>query len=383
MVSQSLRDLPVVRDSPAARAYGSLFALLFASLALEFVIVRGVDTVSMLVPDVFDPQIAGAVVYALLGIVAVGAVYGVLRARRPARARVERHDVVQLGGVTAMLLLVAAYLLHGAADVPVFPGDVLTSVLRAGLAMGLLAFAYARACGFDVRYEFPNREAVPLGGAAVALASITGVGVFVISTAPDDPLLSSGVLGQFGPRLSAELLAWRVLIPGVCSGIGMGLLYNGAVQERLRGRLGPVDATAAVTPLVGVLGWAFVAGGVANSAGAVAVALAAVALLSLLAAAIAVQGVRLVARRLDADVTPVVAASVGVAVVAVPLAGLAVVDRSAAGIAVGGVTVTVVAAVASVAYERSRSVWLPVLAFGSYQVFGNTELLLALVAFLR
>lgn len=132
-----------------------------------------------------------------------------------------------------------------------------------------------------------------------------------------------------------------------------------------------------------MLGWAFVASGVANGVAVVTVALAAVVLLSLLGAAIAVRAVRPVARRLGGDVTPIVAASVGVAVVAVPLAGLVGIDRSAASIAVGGVTVTVVAAVAGVAYERSRSVWLPVLAFGSYQVFGGTELLLALVAFLR
>jgi len=381
MVSQPLRKLPVVRDSPVARAYGSLFALLFASQVLEFLFVGGVAFVSQLVPNVLDPQVAGAVVYAVLGMAAFAGMYGVVRTRRPQKARAERHEVTQIGGVTAMLLLVAAYLLHGVTDVPVFPGQVLTSLLVASVAMGVPAFAYAKACEFDVHLDFPGRDAVPLAGVILTLSAITGLAQFAVAVAPGNPLLTDGVVGRFGPQLSAGLLAWRVVVPGVCVGLGMGLLYNGAVQERLREWLGPAGATAAVTALVGVLEWAFVAGGLTPSAVGVVGALAAVVLLSLLGAAVAVRSVRLGARRLDGEVTPVVAASVGVAVVAVPHAVLVGIDPSWAGLAVGGLAATVVVAIASVAYERSRSVWIPVLAFVSCQVFGNTELLLSLAQY--
>lgn len=378
MVSPSLRTLPVVRDSPAVRTYWSLFVLLLASQLLEYLIVRGVAFVSQLVPDVIDPRVAGAVVYAVLGAAAFAGTYGVVRARRPQEARAQRHEIAQFGGVTAMVLLAAAYLLHGATDVPVFPGQVLTSFLVGSVAMGVPAFAYANASEFDLHLDVPGRATVPLAGVVLALGAITGLGQFAVAVAPGNPLLTDDVVGRFGPRLSAGLLAWRVVVPGICISIGMALLYNGAVQERLRERLGPAGATAAVTALAGVLGWAFVAGGLTHSAVGMVGALAAVVLLSLLGAAIAVRSVRLIARRLDGGVTPVVAASVGVAVVAVPHAGLVGIDPSGATIAAGGLAATVVVAVASVAYERSRSVWIPALAFVSFQVVGDSDLLLAI-----
>ncbi|SFS06185.1 hypothetical protein SAMN05216559_2989 [Halomicrobium zhouii] len=382
MVPKSLRKLPVVQDSPAARTYGSLFVLLFASLLLEFLFVWGVDTVSMLVPDVFDPQVAGAVVYALLGMVALATAYGLIRARRPAGVTAERYVVVQVGGVATMLLLVASYLLHGVLDLPVFPGDVLTSLLTGGVAMGLLGFAYARAGEFEVRLGFPERESLPLAGVTVTLGATAGVAQFAASTAPGHPLLTDRIVGAFAPQLSAGMLAWRVVVPGVCIGVGMGLLYNGAVQERLRQRLDPVCATAAVPALVGVLGWAFVAVGLTNSAVAIVGGFATVVLLSLLWAAIGAWGVRPVARRLDVEATPVVGASIGVTVVAIPLAGLAAIHGPAPGVAAAGFALTIVAAVACVAYERSRTVWIPALAFVSFYVVGDNHLLLSLVQFL-
>lgn len=353
--------------------------MLLASELLRTLFAGGVDAVSRLVPDALDPQLVGAVVYAALGLVALAGLYAAVRRLYATDHGFERHELVQVAGVAAALLLVAGYLLHGTADVPVFPGDVVTSLTTGVGVMGVLALGYARAYSVDMRLESPGRDALPLVGAAVLVSAVAGVGQFAVTAALGNPRFGGVVIDVFVPRLSVGLIAWRVAVPGAFTAIGMGLLYNGAVQEALRDEPGAPEAVAAATALVGVLGWSPVANGLATGPTETLAALAATTLLSLIAAFLAARGVRPFARSLGVELTPAVAAAFAVLAVAVPLLGVAVVHRPTTGIAVAGVALTSVAAVAAVGYERSRSAWVPVTAFAAYLIVGDTELLLGLV----
>lgn len=383
MVPLSLSSENRAPASRATHVYGSLILVVLASELLGFLLAGGVAAVDARVPDALDPQLAGAVVYAALGLVALGVgLVAVRRLRRSAGERLEGHDVVQLGGVAAMLLLVFGYVLHGAADLPVFPGDVVSALLNGGVAMGVLGFLYASAWEVDVRLAVPDRDALPLAGATVLACAVTVIGQYAVLAATGDLARNAALAWEFGPRLSAGRFIWSVLLPGAFVGVGTAVLYNAAIQEVLRDYVGPAEAVAAVTALAGAIAWATTLMGLAASPVGSAAALASTVVLSVLAALLAARGVRFVTRTGAVTRTPVVAGAFGVFVLAFPLAGVAAFQSLAAGFVVTGVASAVVAGVAGVAYERSRSVWLPALAFTSHQVLGNYDLVLTVMGFL-
>jgi hypothetical protein len=75
--------------------------------------------------------------------------------------------------------------------------------------------------------------------------------------------------------------------------------------------------------------------------------------------------------------------AVDVAVVVLPLLGLAVTRASMAPLVASGDSFAVAAAVAAVGYERSRSAWVPALAFGTYLILVSPELAFPLAGPLR
>lgn len=382
MVFQSLQQLAAVRDRPAVREFGLLFLLLLASKVLQLLVPLAIEAVSDLMLEVFDPQLVGSAVYAMLGVTTLAAIYAVTRHLRTTQSGLKQHERLNLGGVTGILLLVCAYWLHGAADLPVFPGDVVTSLLTSAVAMGLPALIYARVREIDMRIEVPDRNAVSLVGGAAVMAALAGVGGMVAFTATVDTRIIMPIRGLGDPQLSASMLLLDVVLPGVFVGIGLGILYTGALQERLREYVSPAGAVAAVTALIGISSLEFRIGQ-PTTAVATAATVPAVVFLSLLAAFLVVWGTQSFSQSLDSELTPSVAASVSGLVVVLSLLGMSAVGLLTATFVLYAISFTVLAAIATVGYERSRSVWVPALAFASYQIVVDTDLALYLVRVLR
>lgn len=361
MALQTLQQVAPDDRRPPVREYGVLFVAVLVSLLLQALVGWSVDAAAEWLPRVLGPQLVGAVVYASLGTVALATMYGV--ARRLGRApRLGLEDRVSLVGVAALVLFVAAYRLHGGATVPVVPDGVVTALLSGGVLV-LVAVGYARLQEVDLRLEAPDREPLPVAGGVVLVAGLAGIGwVLAAATRVDTPLVLT-LGGATAPALPVDALG-RMVLDGILVGTGTALLYNGAIQERLRDRLGPAGAVAAATALVGG-SFVELRPFAPTDASSVVAGTTVVVLLALLAAAVATRTVRALPRVVGIEPTPLAGATVGAAAVVLPLAVL-VPLQSPAWWTVLYVATPVVAAAAAVGYERSRSVWIPALGFVAY-----------------
>lgn len=389
MSSSSASTPALSRVPPVVRGYGAVLLLLLASTVAQRLAVGAVEWTSGRTLLLLGPLLVGTVVYAVFGLAALAALYVVVRRLRPSVDPLERDELAAAGGTAAFLLSIAAYRLHLAADLPVFPATVVSPLLRGGVAMGALALGYARLRGIDVPLALPDRDARPVLGAAVltaALAGLVWVAALVLTLPWVGDTMSAGpVFGQFGSarRPSAGSVLLDGLLPGVFVGFGTALLYNGAVQGELRDRVGRSGAVAAVVALLGTLQWVVGPIGRLTSVTRPVVIAAGAAVVSVAAAALAVRVVRPLQRSGDAAVTPPLGAIAGALVAAGPLAVLATaVLYPPSTLAYVG-TFTAVAAVAAVGYERSRSVWVPALAFATYMAVANQEVALFLAGLLR
>ncbi|WP_135821980.1 hypothetical protein [Halostella litorea] len=370
MVPRPLRRTVPASDSPAVSAYGPVFALLVASLLLQRFLPAVVRTVVDRLSAVAGPQAVGAAVYAVLATAAYVAVAG-----HWGRG-VEWDALLSVGGTTALVGFAGAYRLLGAAALPAFPDDAVSALLVGGVAMGALGVGYARLRGVGVRFTGPARDALPVAGAVGLVAAVACLGWVAALAARGNAVFLGPVGGVFGPRRSAAALLADAALPAALVGSGTAVLYNGAVQADLRGRVGPNGAVAAVTALVGLGAVQIRVGGRADPV-ATAATVGAVALAAVFCAFVAARAAA--AGPLDAD-RPAVAAAVGVVVVALVLGAVASV-RPADGLFVAyGLALTVVAAAAGVGYERTRSVWVPALAFALQRLLTDAGVALALAS---
>lgn len=353
-------------DRPTVRAYVSLFAVLFAGALAGRLASAGVNYVTVRTGSLFPARLVGAVVYAALGLAAVGTVYAAVRRRGAPGDPLRRDELATLGGAATIGLLFAAYVLHGALDLPPFPEQLVTTFLNGPVIAGLLVAAYASARELPFRTDPPERERVGFAAAAVLVAGAVGlvlaIWYAVASTAAAGPVLD----GFFGPELTAGRLLGQVLLPAVFVGVGWALLYNGAVQETLErhhGRAGTLAATAALVASYGSVAAPLAAGaGPARSAVGSTVAV----LLGLLAAYVAALGADRITRSSDGVPAAPVATTAGVVVVAVPLLGLSAAGLVPGQFAAGAAALGVVTAVGAVGYDRCRSLWVPALAFAAF-----------------
>jgi hypothetical protein len=352
---------------PIVHEYGVLFVVVLASLLLQVLVVGSVDAAATRLPAVFGPQLVGGAMYATLGTLGLAAGYAAIRHLGYA-PRLDLEERVSLAGVTVLVLFVVAFRLHGGADLPVVPEAILTGLLS-GVVLGLVAVGYARFRDVDPRVGAPDRGALPLAAVVALTAGLAGLGwVLAVALGRDTPFVFA-FGGASPPTFPLGALLGETLVPGVLVGAGTALLYNGAIQESLRDRLGPAGAVAAVTALT--------AGALvelrpipATDAAGVVAGTALVVLLALLVAAVAAWTVRGLPRVVGVERTPLAAAVVGGVAVAVPLVALAA-TRGPAWWPVLYVATPVVAGTAAVGYERSRSVWVPALAFGTYLVVAD------------
>lgn len=389
MVHQPRPQLSALRENRPTTEYLLLVLLLLASMLLSRLAVPGADRLVDLTDETFGAQLLGATVYTILGLTAlVGAALAVSR-RRDAGDDIDPAGLVQFVGAMGLVLFVASYVLHGAVRLAVYPTDVVHALLIGGLGMALPGVVYARARGIDLRLAVPSAETRPLSlvvgqvslvvalAAALTYASLQG---FHTIPAGDD----SGIL-----PLTAGTLLWTVLVPGVLVGVGTAILYHGAIQEWLTDRVGSIGAVPAVTALIGEGTWAPVARRYVLDAGptrpgfgleAVAVGVVDV-VVAVVAAVIAVEAVAVLSRVIESADSPLGGATVGIFVAVGPLLVLTAIGLFEATAAVGGAGFAAIAAIAAAGYEKTRSVWVPALAFSIYEIALDPHLSAALARF--
>lgn len=297
----------------------------------------------------------------VLGGLGVG--YWAVGIRRQASG-IEPHEFLTLAGSLCFLVVVGTFWIQGRVGVVSVPEAVFGAVLRPALAFGLPALVFARLRGGRLRLALPDREAMNPMSWAVVLAAVVGLLHVGVLGQISDPVVTGPFLGSVALR--SVLL--ESLLPSLLIGLGFGVVFNSAVQEALRSRLGLAGAITAVTALVGTTAVAIPAllrpSDVVWRAGIVA----GVALLAVLFGRLAALAARLGSRRATVDLTPTVAAASGVAAVGLLGAALAVYDLDYGGVVLSATALALVAGIACVTYERARSVWVPGVAFATYLI---------------
>lgn len=314
-----------------------------------------------------NPVLVGTAVYAGSGLVILCAVAVLWRERRSPEQPIQRDSLVRHGSVAAVSLVACAYLLHRSLTLPIFPRELLIGVSNGLIVMGLLTVRYTRSWDIDLPLSGPDRSdwATTLG--VTLLAAITALGgtYVYMRTVETIPQM------QFDRAAMGSVWPVELVLFGVFFGVGWGLLLHGAVQTELRDRLGTAGgatATAALSgfPLV-VASALDVSLWELKALPTAAIVVAENFMLVVIALAL-VQGSWVLSNRAGVELTPVlgVTAVVGVAVlVSLAIEKPAVVSLRASW--------AIVAALATVGFERSRSVWVPVAAYSSLQIFRTME----------
>jgi hypothetical protein len=347
--------------------FKSLFLLLLAVGLLRTANSETVLTVSYEIRPIPDPTRLGTLVYAGVGLVVLGIGVALRRQRRPPELRFSRGDFIKLTGVTAVVLVGVAYGLHRSADLPAFPRELLIAVANGVVVMGLDAIGYARHRGVDIPLSPPESTHWALSLTTVILSALVGLGgtylyMRTAGTIPEMPFDRAAMSGVW----PVELLLYSVFI-----GLGFGLLFNGAIQTALRERLGGASAVTATAALTGVP--LFVGATLTRSGGELGtlslVALLTVENFMLVVIAFAfVQGTWVLSQRVGVALTPVRGGAAVVLVTA--LFSPVVWEPPIAALAVSWV---VAAALGTLAFERTRSVWVPVTAYASFELFAAIE----------
>lgn len=383
MIRPPLQSVRIRLDDPAVRDYRSLLLLLVATVFFQRLATGVVWVVSESIPDPLDPQLVGAVVYATLAFAALLAVATLVRRRRPALDRLGAFEWRFAGAITAGLFLLGAYLLHGVADLPAFPDDTVRTLLIGPVALGVPAIAYARVRGIDVDLSFPDRDARAVIAAVVLVAAL-GAGVVwtVAYLATGTGLFDPHFTDPAGAQFSAGAWLGRVVLPVLFVGLGWSLLYNGAIQPHLRERLGAAGAVAAVTTLLSLVWWT--SPGVARVGGPLTTtaAMAGGVLLSLLVALLLAWGLGHARRSLDWELTPATAVVVGVLAVSLVVAVTVAASAYRTALVSWGLGYPVAVAAATLGYERSRSLWVPVAAYATFLLLIDVHVAQALAPLL-
>lgn len=212
-------------------------------------------TLSSSIPGALDPQLVGTVVYATLALLALLVADIVRRQLWPSTARFDTFERRSVGAITALFLLLGAYLLHGVLDLPAFPEATVRTFLFGPVALGIPAVVYAAAYGIEMRTVLPARDDWHVAAVALVVVALGSAAVWpvasLVAAIPDatvalGPLSAADVLLSLvlapvisrGVRLGVELLHldWRPLTAGVGVVLGLALVVVTAVGT---GPVGP------------------------------------------------------------------------------------------------------------------------------------------------
>ena len=251
------------------------------------------------------------------------------------------------------------------AVVPVGPdvafafGAFLAYVLGAGVA----AVAYARARGVEIPFGLPVRGGLS-GVALAALAPPALVAAVVLAGDVTGVTAGSMTQSSYGAVVPLPFLVQTVVAPAVLAAAGTALVFHGAVQGTLRELVAP-DHAAALTTLVAALFFLFDAPSVRDPATLFVLFLGGTTLVAV------GYGVGLLYRGASrGSVRGAFATRGGVALAAVATLGLLTLLSDVDGLSNAAhlcLRVAVVG-VGAHAYERTRSVWVPMLAVAAFRV---------------
>lgn len=370
-MSRSRVRRDVLSDPPAGLAeYGSLYVLLVAATLVQLLLGDLAREIGDLIPYYVTPRAFGTVVYAGLGMAVVAICYLAYRQTREFDSRLSTHELASLALALSLLFLGVAYALLGRVSPPGFATSLLGTFVTSVVGLGLLAVAYLRARSERFRFAFPERFAI-----RSLLIAIIGP-VLVVSAL--SLVATSGMLGssrwmlggQYARTVSLANLVQSAVVQSAFVAFGTGLLFHGAIQETVREYATSTGAIAGVTALVGVYGLVFplvlrVDG--ARSLLSIAVAVALIVLSTAVVVRLWNTEGRLwwVLSPVGGD-RPEVASAGAFGLLAVAIiagAGHFAIDSLGASIVGYALGYTATAGIGAVTYERTRSVWVPVLAF--------------------
>lgn len=353
-------------DGLPGTEYWSLFLLLLAVTAVQVSLVPVLETVTRVVSVLLGRRFVEAAATTVVLLVAGGVAYAGLA--RVTGFSLDRFELARTGVSLAGLLLVSLYYLLGEGGSPVSGTGLLTN-LASTASMGVLTVAYARFRGFDLRLDRPGPGSKPAVGIAF-LGPLWVVGVAVAATHLVPGLsfrwLSPGFLSP--ASLPAVGFAADIAIPSVVAAVGTGLVFHGAVHEGLRQHAAAATAVAVATTLVGAYRLAVT--GVPGPATGLPLLVAVPLVLGVLVAVAVLVG-RL---RVAIDGSPTAAsplwtgALLGAVVVSVLALAFQLAVPVVSSLFAFAVAYAAVVALAAVTYERTRSVWVPVLAYATFQL---------------
>ncbi|WP_181686846.1 hypothetical protein [Halorhabdus salina] len=394
MTDQSLQQLQSRNSRPVIREFIGAAALLVAVVVVSTVLTEVVEYFA--VADATTDAATGprggstdrvvfAVIVAGLGAAVVGVGSWLFRERVATFDSLEESALFRISGVIGLVLFVVAYLSVGVFDAPLpdIVFDLVGPVTMGGLAIGYLQYRDA-----PLQLGLPDGEALPTVLGVGGVAVIAGSGQVVLSYSA-----RNGVFGSFfRPSVSFIDILLSVGIVGILGGAGFALLYTAAVQGRLRTVTQPANAVVAVTTLLAVRSWAIpelrlLIGSGGRSASpslfgpSIVVAVAAITS-GIVAAWVFAYGLETLRHEIDRDVTPLVAGIGVVCVLTFAVSIAAGIRGYGIGFVWGVASLSAVSAAGSVGFERTRSVWVPALAFGAYWLLVDSALTQLLIGIL-
>ena len=369
MSEKSLQSTFSVDDSPPFRLYGSLWLLLTASLLVELLAPTAFRALFVRLDATLGGQVIGALLYTALLLALLGSVGGLLLLWSDIETPTADGLVSATGAVT-LLSLVVTYWLHRRLDLPDVPWDIIELLLVAGIGMVGLGVGYARATDTTLHLERPDAAESRVAVLAVGATTLLGVAVVVLYGLRTDPMFAPvGGIG-FAPRLDVATVLFDVGLPSLVTGVGMGVLYFGVIQESLLGSEGPASAIAAVTALLGGSATAITVLRLVRALSNQLLTAVTVARLSVVLALVAPRLVAVLEAALEGPAPPLVGAVVGTLTIGVLLAVTALGPGTLA-FALSGLSLTLAAAIAAVAYERTRSVWVAAAGVATFLIAVN------------
>ncbi|CCQ32803.1 hypothetical protein HLRTI_000781 [Halorhabdus tiamatea SARL4B] len=372
--------------------YGGVVVLLGAVVVLGTALRRVLEHLARVPPtaepvigvaSAFTGRILLSFVYAVLVLGALGVGYALARGRVDRLDRIDAPDLFTITGTIVAAVFVLAYVAIDPIQRSVAPIAV---DLAGPVTMVAFALGYIQYRDVPIGVSMPDGDALASVFGVTLLAVLAGGAVLIgLGTVYTDVFES-----VFQSRIGPASVLHSVVITGILGGVGYALLYNAAIQGRLGLISGPAQAVAAVTVLFPVRAWASIelysitvfrqgpmasipfVGSNGRVIGAVVVGVAAAWLFA--------RGIGTLQSRLDDTVTTVHAGVAAAMIVSVAFVLVGVV-RGYSIVAVSRIVgIMAVAAAASIGYERTRSVWVPALAFGAYLLLVNSALTRPLLA---
>lgn len=363
-----LPERPAIqRLSTSNIRYGSLYLFLVTVTLTVQILGDAVHIIGDLSPYYVDSRLFWTIGYTCIGmtVLCIG-IASYVRTHRTTN-HLDSYEWVRILLALCLVLLVVLYSLLGSATRPATTTRMLTEFVISVVGLGLLSATYLRVRGIEIRLNAPDRSAVWVAGTVVLVPAILVVWTLIYSwiSGPQQLLFDDRFVRDLPPIYLLE----NVVIASAFSAFGTGLLFHGVIQETLREGGQPTEAIIETTILGGFYVWV--------STQVLVPVRDVVTLLTVFAAIGIIVLVTPLVFRLWQGLDLIITKPVYTEVRAV-MFGISVVLLLFVATYLGhdqtsvleftylaGFSVTI--GIAAAAYERTRSVWVPVLAFASFE----------------